>query len=85
MINIFLKKSKITSYEWKIAYQRIGSITQNFPIELTRVESYKGFESNLDKLHLDLVANSGSEDEHIAINGDTMSYTSGTQVKYYKS
>lgn len=85
MIQIFLKKTKITSHDWDIVYQKIVSITDSFPLKLVRIEAYNGFSPELDKEHFDLYLEKNTIDEHISFYSDSISYTSGTTVKFYKN
>ncbi len=85
MICIHIKPSSVIAQNWYIAYQQIEKIVDQFPLPLLRVESYNGYEKNLDKDHLNLKNNVGTELEHIAFYGDFMSLTNGNQIRFYKN
>ncbi len=85
MIQLFLKKSKITTDDWTMAYDRILSITNSFPLKLVRVESYNGYSKELNKEHFDLMLDKGTPNEHISFYGDSYSFTSKFTVKFYKN
>ena len=84
MIQIFVQPSKITQQTWEIAYERIKCIVENFPTKLVRLESYNGFEPSLDKKHLNLTVDTGTDNEHISIWGDWISYSGSLTIKFYK-
>jgi hypothetical protein len=85
MLQLFLKTSDISAEDWTIIYQKIGDLVTAFPLKLIRIESYNGYESNQDKDHLNLLVNSGMEDEYFAFSGDFISWTSGTTIRFYKN
>lgn len=84
MIQIFIQLSKVTQQTWEIAYERIKLIVENFPTKLVRLEAYNGFEPSLDKKHLDLIVDRGTNHEHISIWGDWISYSGSLTIKFYK-
>ncbi|MBI4646532.1 MAG: hypothetical protein HY738_08050 [Bacteroidia bacterium] len=85
MIQIFLKKSKISKNDWDNAFQRILKIVKEFPLQLERIEAYNGFERNLNKVHYELIVNRGKPDEHISFWGDRMSFTAAFTLIIYKN
>lgn len=85
MIQFFIKPSVINEQNWQMAYEKICSIVSNFPTKLYRLESYNGFSPELDKKHLDVFVDKGTENEHLSFYGDWMSYTGGRNVRFYKS
>ena len=84
MIQIFIQLSKVTQQTWEIAYERIKLIVENFPTKLVRLEAYNRFEPSLDKKHLDLIVDRGTNHEHISIWGDWISYSGSLTIKFYK-
>ena len=85
MLQLFFKKSAIQADEWAKAYQRIESIVQHFPLRLTRVEAYNGYQRTLDKDHFELRENIGTPDESLSFYADWTSYTAGTTIRFYKN
>ncbi len=85
MLQIFIQPSKISSSDWEIAYCKIKSITENFPTKLLRIESYNGYQRELDKKHFDLIVEENTPNEHISIWGDWVSFTGNQTVKFYKN
>jgi len=85
MIQLFFKKSKISESDWTTVYKRILVITKDFPLKLQRLESYDGYSPELDKIHDDLIVNTGTPDEHISFWGDQMSFTAQMSLHFYKN
>jgi hypothetical protein len=85
MIQIFFKKNRITESEWTNVYQNIVKISLAFPLKLERIDSYDGFNPVLDKLHENLIVQTGELYENISFWGDQMSYTAAYTVRFYKN
>jgi hypothetical protein len=85
MLQLFFKTSAITHQEWENAYSQIHSIVTHFPLKLIRIEAYNGYQANLDKDHFELRENIGTPEESITFYGDWTSYTTGTNIRFYKN
>jgi Zn-finger protein len=85
MLQLFFKANKITADEWAEAYQRIVAIATDFPLRLLRIESYNGYQPNIDIDHLELIENEGTEDERLSFYGDWTTFTSGVKIRFYKN
>lgn len=86
MLQLFLQTSAITASDWDDVYPQIVALAEAFPLRLLRIEAYNGFERDKqDKDHFDLVVNRGQTDEHLCFYGDWMSWTTGTNVRFYKN
>ena len=84
MIQIFLRSDIISEKDWDNVYKRIQKITNRFPLQLERIESYNGFQKEIDKTHYNLTENEGKEEESLSFWADRMSYSAGFSVKFYK-
>ncbi len=85
MIQIFFKDSKISEEDWNVAYKRIITITNSFPLQLQRLEGYNGRSPKLNKAHYNLCLEQNTEKEHISFWGDRMSFSARFTVKFYKN
>ncbi len=84
MIQIFLKKDKISELKWSECYDRIFKIVTEFPLPLERIESYNGFSKKINIAHSNLIENEGEPNECIAFWGDTVSFSRSEQVRFFK-
>ena len=85
MLQLFFKTSVISSKDWEQAYPRIESITAHFPLKLMRVEAYYGYQAQLDIDHFELREAVGTLDERLSFYGDSVSYTTGITICFYKN
>ncbi len=84
MIQFYYKASEITEQEWALAYNRIRFMLETFPLRLLRIERVEENIPKLDTLHVDLICEQGTADEHLSFYGDFMSLTNGPTITFYK-
>ncbi len=85
MIQIFIRKEKISKNDWEKVYKRILNIVDKFPLKLERLESYNDFEKGINKTHYNLTINEGTFDEGINFLTDSMSFSAGYHFYVYKN